>query len=224
MCKSRIDSVQRLLAVAMWIPQLWTADMEFDFRFPLVVQFGRSVENLLSVQVCAEFDPIASGAIDKCSDLSTDFVQARIDLIVNLQIFDASLISFQTNFFPRSTSRQDWSPIPATDFVSFDRFTWPAYLQMILCFSHRKSGHVTIEADPFVLRMGVFDLLHFRQRGLEVNLQYTSCSSLELICDIYAVVDEHVVTLEDCLAIELDGGEGIEAIKCKDMSCASTRF
>jgi len=144
--------------------------MEFDFCFSLVVQFGRPVEDLLSVQVCAEVDPIASGAIDKSSDLSADFVQARVDFVVDLQVFDASLVNFQANIFPRSTSCQDWTPIPATELVSFDRFTRKTYSQMILRFSHRKSGHVTIEADPFVLRMGILDLLRFSQRGLKVNL------------------------------------------------------
>jgi hypothetical protein len=95
---------------------------------------------------------------------------------------------------------------------------------MILGFSHRKSGHITIEADPFVLRMSVFDLLRFSQCGLKVNLQYASSFSFELVCDVYAMVDEHVVTFENRLAVELDGGESIEAIKCKDMPCASTRF
>ena len=123
MCKSCIDSVQRLFAVAMWIPQLWTVDMELDLRFSLVVQFGRSIEDLLSVQVCTELDPITSGAINESSDLSADFVQALVDLIVDLQVFYTSLVAFQANIFPWSTDRQDWAPIPAAVSVSFDRCT-----------------------------------------------------------------------------------------------------
>lgn len=120
-CKSRIDSVQRLLTVAMWIPQLRVADMEFDFCFPLVIQFRRSIKYFLSIQVGAELDPIASGAINKGSDLSADFAKARVDLIINLQVLYTSLVGFQTDVLPRSTSCQNWTPVPATDCVSFDR-------------------------------------------------------------------------------------------------------
>jgi hypothetical protein len=35
--KSRIDSVQRLFAIAMWVPQLRVADMEFNLCFPSIV-------------------------------------------------------------------------------------------------------------------------------------------------------------------------------------------
>jgi hypothetical protein len=93
---------------------------------------------------------------------------------------------------------------------------------MILRFSHCKSGHVTVEANPFVLRMGVLDFLRFGQRRLEDNFHYTSGPGFELFSDIYTMVYEHVVALEYCLAIELDRGESIEAIECKDMPDAST--
>ena len=95
-------------------------------------------------------------------------------------------------------------------------------LQVILCFSHCKSGHVTVEANPSVLWMGVLDFLRFSQRRLEVDLQYTSGPGLELFSDVYTVVYEHVVAFEYCLAIELNCGESIEAIKCKNMPGAST--
>lgn len=121
-CESRIDSVQRLFAVAMWIPELRVADVELDFCFPLVIQFGRSIEDFLSVQVRAELDSVASSTINESSDLATDFAQARVDLIVNLQIFYTSLVGFQAYVFPRPTSGEDWAPIPAAESVSYDRF------------------------------------------------------------------------------------------------------
>lgn len=70
--------------------------------------------------------------------------------------------------------------------------------------------------------MGFLDFLRFSQRGLKVNLQYASCSSCELVCDVHAMVDEHIVAFENRLAIELDSGVSIQAIKCKDVSNAST--
>ena len=196
--------------------------MKFDFCFSLVVQFGRSVEDLFPVQMCTELDPIASGAINKSSNFAADFTQPRNDLVVDLQVFYASFVGFQADVFPWSTGRQDWTPVPAAVAVSYGWLTCATYLQMILCFPYRESGHVAVEADPFVLRVGILDLLRFSQRRLEINLQYASCSSLELFRDVHTMVDEHVVAFEYCLAIELDCSESIKAVKRKNVPNTST--
>ena len=88
---------------------------------------------------------------------------------------------------------------------------------MILRFSCRQPSHVTIEANPFVFRMGVLDFLSFGQSWLEVDFQYIAASMLQLLSDVDAMVDEHVVALQDCLAIELDGSVCVEPIECENM-------
>lgn len=88
---------------------------------------------------------------------------------------------------------------------------------MILRLPYRQSSHVTIEANPFMFRMGILDLLSFSQSRLEVNLQYIAASVLQLLGDVNAMIDEHIVALQNCLAIDLDGGVGVESIERNNM-------
>jgi hypothetical protein len=89
--------------------------------------------------------------------------------------------------------------------------------QMILRLPRRQPSHITVEANPFMFRMGVFDLLSLGQSRPEVDFQHVATSHLQLLGDVNAMVDEHVVALENSLAIELDGGVGIESIEGKDV-------
>jgi hypothetical protein len=86
---------------------------------------------------------------------------------------------------------------------------------VILRFPRRQSSHVTIEPDPFVFRMGILDLLSFSQSRLEVDLQDIRASLLQLLGNDNAMVNEHVVALENRFAIELDGGVCVESIECE---------
>ena len=92
---------------------------------------------------------------------------------------------------------------------------------MILRLPCRQSSHIAIEADPFMLGMGVLDLLSLSQSRFEVNLNHILASLLQLLGDVNAMVNEHVVALQDSLAIELDGGVGVESIECEDVLGAS---
>jgi hypothetical protein len=68
-----------------------------------------------------------------------------------------------------------------------------------------------------MFRMGVLDLLSFSQSRLEVDLQYIAVSQFEFLGDVNAIVDEHVVALQNRFAVELDGGVGVESIEGEDM-------
>lgn len=92
---------------------------------------------------------------------------------------------------------------------------------MILRLPCRQSSHIAIKADPFMFRMGVLDLLSLSQSRFEVNLNHILASLLQLLGDVNAMVNEHVVALQDSLAIELDGGVGVESIECEDVLGAS---
>ena len=72
-----------------------------------------------------------------------------------------------------------------------------------------------------MFRMGVLDLLSLSQSRFEVNLNHILASLLQLLGDVNAMVNEHVVALQDSLAIELDGGVGVESIECEDVLGAS---
>jgi hypothetical protein len=90
-------------------------------------------------------------------------------------------------------------------------------LQMVLRLPCRQSSHVTIEANPFMFWMSVLDLLSFSQSRLEVDFQYIAASMLQLLGDVNAVVNEHVVALQNRFAVELDGGVGVESIESENM-------
>jgi hypothetical protein len=88
---------------------------------------------------------------------------------------------------------------------------------MILRLPRRQSRHITIEANPFMIRMGVLDLLSLSQSWLEVNLNHVAASLLQLLSDVNTMIDEHVVALQNRLAIELDTGVRVESIEREDM-------
>lgn len=92
---------------------------------------------------------------------------------------------------------------------------------MILRFPCRQSSHITVEANPSMFRMSVLDLLSFSQSRLEVDFQHIAASLLQLFGNVNAVVNEHVVALQDSLAIELDNGIGVESIERENMPGAT---
>jgi hypothetical protein len=72
-----------------------------------------------------------------------------------------------------------------------------------------------------MFRMSILDPLGFSQSRLEVDLQYIAAFMLQLLGDVNAMVDEHVVALQNRFAVELDGGVGVESIEGEDMLGAS---
>jgi hypothetical protein len=88
---------------------------------------------------------------------------------------------------------------------------------MILRLPRRQSRHITIKPNPLMLRMSVLDLLSLGQSRLEVDFQYVAASPLQLPGDVNAVVDEHIIALQNGLAVELDGGVGVESVECEDV-------
>jgi hypothetical protein len=203
----------------MRIPQLWIVDLELDLCFSVVVKIRRPMEDFLSIEARAEVDFVSSIAFDRRDDFAAHFRQACVHRVVDTQIFDASIVALQADFFPRPAGRQDWAPVPATTNISLNMHVdnTSQDSQMILRLPRRQPSHITVEANPFMFRMRVLYLLSLSQSRLEVDFQHIATSLLQLLGDVNAMVDEHVVAFENRLAIELDGGVGVESIECEDV-------
>jgi hypothetical protein len=75
-----------------------------------------------------------------------------------------------------------------------------------------------------MIRIPLLDLDSFQSRGCEVYLQNVPLPRLHLRRNIKTMRDEHVVTLEDGLSVELNGRECIQAIESQHVSHASLLF
>jgi hypothetical protein len=84
---------------------------------------------------------------------------------------------------------------------------------MVLSFSCSEPGHVCIEANPFVLRMGIFDLSAFQQCRPELNLQLVVFAIVDVLCDVYPIRNEHIVAFKDNISIDFDGRERVKAFE-----------
>ena len=90
---------------------------------------------------------------------------------------------------------------------------------MILRFPDSKPRHLSIEADPFMFWMSVFDLATLDQSRCKVNLQEVLLVS-EMVGHIDTVRYPHVVTSKNRLPIKLDMSECVESIKGEDVLLA----
>lgn len=80
-------------------------------------------------------------------------------------------------------------------------------------FPYAKPCHVAIEPNPFVLRVAVLNFDGLKPSRGKVDFQDIFVGS-ELLSNVDAVWDKHVVTFKDSCSIKPDGCKSVQAIKC----------
>lgn len=88
---------------------------------------------------------------------------------------------------------------------------------MILCLPHGQPCHIGIKANPSVLRVRILDALRLRKCCFEVNLQNVLLLIEEIVGDIDAMCNKHVIAFQDDVAIQLYCCVCIEAIEDQDV-------
>jgi hypothetical protein len=84
---------------------------------------------------------------------------------------------------------------------------------MILSLSDSETPTLSIKKHEFVIRMLVLECSPAKHGTIEVD--YKSILALDNFGDVYPVAEKHVVTLQDDRIVELNFGEGVEAIEQK---------
>lgn len=93
---------------------------------------------------------------------------------------------------------------------------------MILGLSDCETPSLSIKKHEFVIRMFVLECPPAKHGTIEVD--YESILALDNFGDIYPVAEKHVVTLQNDGIVELNIGEGVEAIEQKVHGCTRCIF
>lgn len=85
---------------------------------------------------------------------------------------------------------------------------------VILCFPHRQPRVVAVPAPPSVLGVLIHKLPPAKVRRVKLNDELVILAAVhQVLRDIDPLRDEHVVRLQDGLAVQLDRGKGVEPVK-----------
>lgn len=85
---------------------------------------------------------------------------------------------------------------------------------MILCLADSQPTCISIPAAPVMVRVFLHGLLSHQIGTLEGYLKLVIIVILHQLGDVNPLRDEHVLRLQDLLAIEDHRGIGIQAIEC----------
>ena len=83
---SGIDCVEGLFAVTVGIPELGFIDVEFDYGNPIAINICHALEDSVIPQRSGELDCLARFSLNKGGDGSVDFLEGRVDLVVDADI------------------------------------------------------------------------------------------------------------------------------------------
>jgi hypothetical protein len=91
---------------------------------------------------------------------------------------------------------------------------------VVLRLPDSKSGDVAVPAPPLVVRVLLNELPSLQIGTVKRNDQLILAVLFQSVCHLHSLGDEHVVRFENCLAVENNSSERVEAIKGQDRLCA----
>ncbi|KAK1856728.1 hypothetical protein CCHR01_00698 [Colletotrichum chrysophilum] len=196
--EGRGDGVEGLRAVADGVPQRRVLDVEGGGD----VGVGLGVDGLGGDGLVVEGDVEADlGRLALCRGVGDHFggLEGRVDGCLEIEVGEAGGVYFEIDGPPGAACQERRAPVPAL---------------VILSFANRQPRVVAVPAAPFVVGILLHQLPSAEVGAVKGDFKLILTTVLlQHGRDVDALRGEHVVRLEDGLAVQHDGGKGIQTVK-----------